>query len=102
MDTEYLIPEQIAPILGCAQYSINVQARDDPYSFGFPVIKIGTRVRIPRIAFLRFMRGEVAAVNRGCVMCEGNALLEQKLEGHRCCVSCGRRLPTENAEGDFT
>ena len=51
----YLLPSEIAPILGCACYSINVQARQDPSKLGFPIIVMGSRVRIPRIPFLHFL-----------------------------------------------
>ena len=43
--------------LGCHHYSINVAARDCPDALGFPVIKMGSRVRIPKEGFVRFCRG---------------------------------------------
>ena len=52
---EFLVPEDIAPIIGCAPYSINLQAQDDAAKLGFPVSITGTRVRIPRRAFLRWL-----------------------------------------------
>lgn len=59
---EYLTPRDVAEVLHCAQYSINVQVADDikhgKNSLGFPVIKIGTRVKIPRLAFIAFMEGK--------------------------------------------
>ena len=58
---EMLTPSDIAEVLGCAPYNINVQVKQDiadgVNSFGFPISKIGCRVRIPRRAFLRFMLG---------------------------------------------
>ena len=58
---EMLTPSDIAEILGCAPYTINVQVKQDiadgVNSFGFPISKIGCRVRIPRRAFLRFILG---------------------------------------------
>lgn len=59
MDIETLTPEQIAPIIGFHPQSIRIQARDDPSELGFPVIRAGTRVRIPRRAFLAFMKGQI-------------------------------------------
>lgn len=60
IDRDFLIPKDIAPILGVDPYSINVQAKQDIVrgvsSLGFPVIVIGTRVKIPKIPFIRFMR----------------------------------------------
>lgn len=58
---EMLTPKDVADVLGCAPYTINVQVKQDiadgVNSFGFPISKIGSRVRIPRRAFLRFMLG---------------------------------------------
>lgn len=58
---EFLIPAEIAPLLGCDPYSINVQVKADKESgrnsFPFPTILIGTRVKIPRRAFLMAMKG---------------------------------------------
>ena len=58
---EFLIPKDIAPILGCSPYSITLQVRQDKErgvnSFPFPTVLIGTRVKIPRRAFLRVMKG---------------------------------------------
>lgn len=52
-----LVPADVAPILGCDPYSINLQAQADPSKLGFPVIVIRRRVKIPRDGFLRFMEG---------------------------------------------
>ena len=58
---DYLVPADIAGILGCCAYNINVQVKYDKLSginsFPFPTIMIGTRVKIPRIAFIRAMEG---------------------------------------------
>ena len=56
-DLEFLTPEQAAEVIGCKPYAINVQAKEDPKRLGFPVCMIGTRVRIPRRAFLRWLEG---------------------------------------------
>ena len=52
-----LLPAEVAPILGCDAHSIRVQARQYPELLGFPVIVAGSGVRVPKQAFLRFMRG---------------------------------------------
>lgn len=52
-----LVPTDVAGYLGCEPYSINLQAKADPASLGFPVILMGNRVRIPREGFVRFCRG---------------------------------------------
>lgn len=58
---EMLTPADVAEVLGCDPYNINIQVRQDiaagVNSFGFPISKIGSRVRIPRRAFLRFILG---------------------------------------------
>lgn len=55
---EMLIPSDIAPILGCNPYTINVATRDGKNPFPFPIIRMGTRVKIPKIPFIKAMRGE--------------------------------------------
>ncbi len=60
LDREYLIPKDIAPILGCDTYNINLQVKRDKQtginSFPFPTMLIGTRVKIPRRAFIEAMK----------------------------------------------
>lgn len=55
---EMLIPSDIAPILGCNPYTINVATRDGKNPFPFPIIRMGTRVKIPKKPFIKAMRGE--------------------------------------------
>lgn len=62
-DKDFLIPADIAPVLGCKAFSINVQAKDDITKLGFPAAKIGTRVLIPRLAFIRWVRYGNAKLN---------------------------------------
>jgi hypothetical protein len=56
---EALTPADVAEVLGCEPYSISVQVREDKQngvnSFPFPTIRIGTRTKIPRRAFLKAM-----------------------------------------------
>ena len=54
---EVLTPAQIAPILGCSPYTINVSAKQRPDGLGFPTIIMGTRVRIPKQPFIAYMTG---------------------------------------------
>ena len=51
---EMLTPADVAPVLGCNPYAINVAVKEDPARLGFPVAMIGNRVKIPRRAFLRW------------------------------------------------
>ena len=54
---DMLIPTDIAPILGCSAHAIRLQARNNPQLLGFPVIIIGSGVKIPREAFLKYLKG---------------------------------------------
>ena len=47
----------IADILGASPNTIRFQAQECPEKLGFPVIVMGSRVKIPRKAFLAFMNG---------------------------------------------
>ena len=58
LDKEMLVPTDICKYLGCSAYTINVATRDGKNPFPFPVIRLGTRVKIPKILFLKAMRGE--------------------------------------------
>lgn len=55
---DMLVPADIAKYLGCCPYTINVATRDGKNPFPFPVIRMGRRVRIPKIPFVKAMRGE--------------------------------------------
>lgn len=55
-DKDFLIPADVAKVLKCDQYSINLQAKSDPTKLGFPVCLMGSTVRIPRLAFVRWMQ----------------------------------------------
>lgn len=59
-DKAMLTPKDVAPVLGCRPYYINVQAKLDASRLGFPVCMMGTRVRIPRAAFLAWAAGRGA------------------------------------------
>lgn len=50
----------IAEILGCTPQTIRVAARQRPDLLGFPIIIMGSRVRIPRIPFIQFIEGAEA------------------------------------------
>ena len=52
-DKAILIPKDIAPVLQCDPYTINLMARDCPERLGFPVCRIGSRTKIPRLPFLK-------------------------------------------------
>lgn len=52
---EVLTPADIAPVLGADPQDIRLAAKQHPERLGFPVCVIGTRTKIPRVPFLRFM-----------------------------------------------
>lgn len=60
-DKTMLTPSDVCNVLGCAPYSINQQVKADPKSLGFPVMRSGNRVKIPRLAFIAFMEGRTYA-----------------------------------------
>lgn len=49
----------VSEVLKCNPYTLHVQAQQRPEMLGFPVICMGSRVKIPRIAFIRFIEGEL-------------------------------------------
>lgn len=60
LDREFLTPAQVAEVLGCDPQGIRVWARQRPEGLGFPVCLVGSRTKIPRIAFIRWMEGQEA------------------------------------------
>lgn len=59
MDEEMLSPALVAPIIGCDQQTLRMQARERPDLLGFPTICLGSRVRIPKEGFLAYCRGQL-------------------------------------------
>ena len=59
LDKEMLVPTDVAKYLGCCAYTINIATRDGRNPFPFPVIRLGSRVKIPKMPFLKAMRGEL-------------------------------------------
>ena len=55
---EVLTPAEIAEVLGCDPQDVRVAARVHPERLGFNVAVIGTRVKVPRRAFIRWMEGQ--------------------------------------------
>ena len=54
-DRPMLRPIDVAPIIGCDPQWVRDTARDNPQALGFPALVVGTRIKIPRIPFLRFL-----------------------------------------------
>lgn len=57
IDREYLIPREVAAVLGTDGQSIRVWARQCPEGLGFPTVCIGNRVKIPKAGFIAYMEG---------------------------------------------
>lgn len=58
MNKEILTPNDIAPLLRCDPNIIRDQAKEDIKQLGFPASKIGTRVKIPKQAFIDWYCGK--------------------------------------------
>ena len=56
-DKAVLVPTDIAEVLGVNPHSIRLVAHDRPELLGFPVIVVGTRVKIPRKPFIQYIEG---------------------------------------------
>jgi hypothetical protein len=50
-----LTAADIAPVLDCDPHAIRLAAKKDPDGLGFPVICMGSRVKIPTLPFIEFM-----------------------------------------------
>lgn len=63
-DKPMIRPADVAPIIGCDPQWVRDTARENPEALGFPALVVGTRVKIPRIPFLKFLgyAGEEATV----------------------------------------
>lgn len=59
LETDVLTPKQVAPILGCQPYTINVATRNGNNPFPFPILRMGTRIRIPKMPFVKWIKGEI-------------------------------------------
>lgn len=55
MDSVMITPAIAAPVIGCDPQLIRLQARERPELLGFPVVVVGTRTKIPRIPFIRYI-----------------------------------------------
>lgn len=58
MEADVITPAVAAQVLKCDPNWIRVAARQDKTMLCFPVILIGHRVKIPRLAFIRYMEGQ--------------------------------------------
>lgn len=63
MDSFILTAAQVAPIIGSDPNSLRFQAHERPETLGFPVTVIKRRVKIPRIPFIKYMKGLMGAAS---------------------------------------
>ena len=54
-DKTVLTPADVAEVLHAGAHDIRIAARQNPTGLGFPVVIIGTRIKIPKVPFLRFL-----------------------------------------------
>ena len=52
-----LSPQDVSGYLQCDPYNINATVMIAPELLGFPICKLGNRVKIPKEGFLRWARG---------------------------------------------
>lgn len=52
IEENFLSVDDVADFLGCAPQAIREQVNVDKGLLGFPVCKLGTRIRIPKEGFL--------------------------------------------------
>ena len=52
---EVLTCQDVAQVLMCNPATLHMQAIEEPWRLGFPVIVMGRRVKIPRRPFLNYM-----------------------------------------------
>ena len=57
LNTDVLTCAQVAMVLKANPASIHYQAMKCPERLGFPVIVIGSRVKIPKGPFIQFLKG---------------------------------------------
>ena len=62
---DIITPAQAAQVLECDPHFIRLAARQKPELLGFPVIVIRSRVKIPRLAFVRYMEGKLGNADEG-------------------------------------
>lgn len=55
---EVLTCKQVSYVLAAGEMWLHKQAIEDKSKLDFPVIVYGTRVKIPKQPFLKYMRGE--------------------------------------------
>lgn len=55
--SRFITPAEAAKAIGCDPNLIRLQAKQRPELLGFPVCVVGSRVKIPRVPFIKFIEG---------------------------------------------
>ena len=58
MTKDMLTPNEVAAVLNCDPNAIRYQAKTDIKQLGFPATKVKSRVKIPRLAFIRWFENK--------------------------------------------
>ena len=58
-DKAFLLVKDVHKLVGCSPEALRIAAKQHPEWLGFPVTVIGTRVYIPRGAFLAYIDGKL-------------------------------------------
>lgn len=58
-DKTMLTPADIAEVLGCDAQGIRIQAQTAPEKLGFPVVVIKSRIKVPKVPFLKFFGADI-------------------------------------------
>lgn len=59
MEKDIITPAEAAQVVGCDPQLIRLEARERPENLGFPVIIVRSRIKIPRMAFIKYMEGDL-------------------------------------------
>ena len=57
LDKDVITPAEAAQVLQCDPHWIRVAAHQNKSLLGLPVIILNSRVKIPRLAFIKYMEG---------------------------------------------
>ena len=56
---DVLTAADIAEVLGCDAQDIRIQARTAPEKLGFPVVVVKSRIKVPKVPFLKFFGADI-------------------------------------------
>lgn len=69
VEADFIFPKDAAVFIKCEPHNMNIRAKTDIelygeiITFGFPAHFQGTRLKIPRVPFIRYIREEVRGEN---------------------------------------